>query len=124
MTNEEAIEILENGAWWDMVLILLPRDSTASAALHSAVDMGISALRAQQTPAKLDRSRWEGCTHCENRCCCTCKYSIASEAEYPCKECGAEERYDPQNFCPNCGRPLTEEAWAELERRINGGNDE
>lgn len=25
------------------------------------------------------------------------------------------------NFCPNCGRPLTEEACAELERRINGG---
>lgn len=22
-------------------------------------------------------------------------------------------------FCPMCGRPLTEEAWAELERRIN-----
>lgn len=22
------------------------------------------------------------------------------------------------NFCPHCGRPLTEEAWAELERRL------
>lgn len=22
------------------------------------------------------------------------------------------------NFCPECGRPLTEEAWAELERRL------
>lgn len=26
-------------------------------------------------------------------------------------------------FCPFCGKPLTEEAWAELESRI-GGNDE
>ena len=24
------------------------------------------------------------------------------------------------NFCPHCGRPLTEEAWAELERRLMG----
>ena len=22
------------------------------------------------------------------------------------------------NYCPSCGRPLTEEAWAELERRL------
>ena len=28
----------------------------------------------------------------------------------------------PGDPCPNCGRPLTEEAWAELEWRI-GGND-
>lgn len=25
------------------------------------------------------------------------------------------------NFCPWCGRPLTDEAWAELERRVFGG---
>lgn len=24
------------------------------------------------------------------------------------------------NFCPECGRPLTEEAWAELEKRLRG----
>ena len=24
------------------------------------------------------------------------------------------------NYCPSCGRPLTEEAWAELEKRIRG----
>lgn len=24
----------------------------------------------------------------------------------------------PIKYCPFCGRPLTEEAWAELERRI------
>ena len=24
------------------------------------------------------------------------------------------------NFCPECGRPLTEQAWKELERKICG----
>lgn len=24
------------------------------------------------------------------------------------------------NFCPKCGKPLTEAAWAELERRLRG----
>ena len=30
----------------------------------------------------------------------------------------------PWVYCPFCGRALTAEAEAELERRINGGNDE
>lgn len=32
-----------------------------------------------------------------------------------------EEETDNVKFCPNCGRPLTEEAWNELEKRLNGG---
>lgn len=48
MTREEAIEILENGEWWDELtewyMIVHPeRDK-----LHEAVDMAISTLRAQQ----------------------------------------------------------------------------
>lgn len=49
---------------------------------------------------KLDRSRWEGCEYCKD-----IPKSIL------------------KGFCYACGRPLTEEAWAELEQRI-GGNDE
>lgn len=90
-------------------------------------DMEISALRAQQEqerqlkcfdipgiridkkppieyrPAKLDSSRWEGCGECRS--------TVISQ-----KMVGLGRRY-----CLYCGRPLTEEAWAELERRINGG---
>lgn len=64
--------------------------------LAAALNMALDALRAQQTPAKLDRSRWG-----------------------KCGKCSFSERY--HQYCPECGKPQTEEAWAGLERRINGG---
>lgn len=67
--------------------------------------MAITALCAQQTPAKLDRSRWEGCPCCEGK--------VAKNKD---------DNYIPtQRYCDICGRPLTELAWVELERRISGG---
>ena len=44
--------------------------------------------------AKLYRIRWEECPDC-------CLWGR-------------------KRFCPECGRPLTEEAWTEMERRIGG----
>lgn len=41
-----------------------------------------------------------------------------------CGDCGhIEETDDPDllpRFCPNCGRAMTPEAWAELEKRVRG----
>lgn len=87
MTNEEAIRVLETDCH-------SPFPFTPGE-LDKACRMGADALRAQKTPAKLDRIRWEGC------CLCAGFWNY--------------------NFCPECGRPITEDAWAELERRINGG---
>lgn len=84
MTNEEAIKILS--AW--AKCNYKPTRDTA--------ELAISAIHSRQTPAKLDRSRWE-----------------------ECPDCWLWE--GSRRFCPDCGRPLTEEAWAELERRINDG---
>lgn len=56
------------------------------------------ALRAQQ-PRPLDRSRWERCEFCD-------KYGLVLAA------------FDGWSYCNRCGRPLTEAAWSELERRI------
>lgn len=52
---------------------------------------------------KIDREKWE-----------------------PCKICGIRGMAEAlilkrERFCAHCGRPLTEEAWAELERRVFGG---
>ena len=64
----------------------------------------IAALRAQKAPARLDRRRW--------RMCRQCKPGGRLELDAYCE----------WSYCPYCGFPFTEEAWAELERKI-GGND-
>lgn len=81
---------------------------------------------------KLDRSWWEGCKLCQEALFVK-RIQYLRPATAPLTQeqeimdklaeltgtvyCKLEHR-----FCPMCGRPLTEEAWAELERRI-GGND-
>lgn len=91
--------------------------------LKEALDMAITALRAQTDfngtyvniewlkqveaerdalkNAKLDRSLWKGCKTCKGERSFTARHKVP--------------------FCPMCGRPTTEEAWAELGRRMNGG---
>lgn len=54
MNIEEAIKILESGARF--LYFLHPSND-----VNEAFKMALAALYAQQTPAKLDRSRWEGC---------------------------------------------------------------
>lgn len=39
----------------------------------------------------------------------------------PCMWCVLNGQFGLNNYCSSCGRPLTEEAWAELERRVCGG---
>ena len=63
-------------------------------------------------PAHIDRSEWtaewvpmtddDGCVWLE---CSACEYDLDSMEE-------------SNPFCPSCGRAMTEEAWAELERRL------
>lgn len=48
-------------------------------------------------PARIDREKWELCMWCV-----------------------PNGQFGLNNYCSACGRPLTEEAWAELERRVCG----
>lgn len=65
---------------------------------------------------KIDREAWEPCEKCNT--CWTCKLALNEFVREPCMSCGAFKNHKSLNFCPWCGRPLTEEAWAEMERRI------
>lgn len=122
MTREEAIKHLLYD-WFSSLGGRLCVDADNKDRFCEAIGMAVTALCNQRTPAKLDRRRWNWCVHCENGCCCTCKFSTTPEKRFPCNSCDNGEKYEPENFCPNCGRLLTEEAWAELERRINGGQE-
>ena len=64
---------------------------------RQAAELAVAVFCAQQAPVRIDRNRWEECDYCK----------LAP--------------YWGKHFCPMCGRPLDEEAWAELERRINDG---
>lgn len=72
-------------------------------------------------PAHIDREAWEPCGACKDgeitihvpefRAMAVCNQHMDHEAF------GLTFRL---NFCPWCGRPLTPEAWAELEKRVRG----
>ena len=115
MTTEEAIKILDPETSRDALWKYEDKEKRLEA-VNEACRLAVAALRAQQTSAKLDRSRWEGCEFClserqdQGPCVCACSSFNISNKQYATR------------FCPVCGKPLIEEAWAELERRI-GGND-
>lgn len=67
-------------------------------------------------PTHIDRSKWEPCVDCRIKC-----RTCVVRGKEKCARCEKYSEYVPENnFCSNCGRPLTEEAWAELERRVRG----
>lgn len=51
-------------------------------------------------PIHIDRGAWKPCMLCKN------PKSLNLFLDMNCR------------YCPKCGRPLTEEAWAELEKRL------
>lgn len=53
-------------------------------------------------PAHIDRDACNPCMMCKN------PKSLNLSIDMNCR------------YCPKCGRPLTEEAWAELEKRMRG----
>lgn len=69
-------------------------------------------------PAHIDREAWEPCKLCGGA-----KYVYGhASAVVPNGDKGQIEKEVEGDFdyCPECGRPLTPEAWAELEKRLRG----
>ena len=71
-------------------------------------------------PAHIDREAWKPCEFCGKAD--FGEYGFEIGRSYVKIACAigswrfqAEEQF---HFCPKCGRPLTEEAWAELEKRM------
>lgn len=72
-----------------------------------------------QPPATINREAWEPCKFCG-------KYTIFSYRAFLKKEDAIKTLHGETvqqacgfcQYCPVCGHPLTEEAWAELEKRL------
>lgn len=60
----------------------------------------------------LDRNRWKGCQYCDDKDCPPLDWMY-----------GLDHILPDYKYCQMCGKPMNEEAWEQLERRI-GGNDE
>lgn len=70
-------------------------------------------------PVHIDREAWEPCEWCgsvgkhPDNWVCSLEddngYTVTNDHMVVCATA---------NYCPACGRPLTEEAWAELEKRL------
>lgn len=59
MTREEAIEVLENGGWWDLLIPITTIEGRVEEdKLHEALDLALSALRA---PTREQLSEFKTC---------------------------------------------------------------
>lgn len=65
-------------------------------------------------PAHINMEAWSGCVcTASDKSCCTC-------VSLRCQFCIGESEYKQGRYCSACGRPLTEEARAELDKRLRG----
>lgn len=106
-------------------------EDTTVRELKEACRMATEALRAQQAHTRLDRSRWEECPDCKGEVFAKRRQYMRPVMEPLTPEQALMDKLTEltgivyvkvkNEFCPFCGRPLTEEAWAEMERRITGG---
>ena len=195
MTREEAIKILENGGWWDLLIPITTIEGRSDEdKLHQAIDMAISALRSVSreqvemawrgewgiggtemtdrekmidliinakksdpetgsfteyladfllgygiklpdptpqpgNPLTLEqlRERWKGCDSCK-AACWNCSHNLLCRAsnDEKCHNCFDQSRWEYnnyRNYCPECGRPLTDGAWVQLAKRLEGLKD-
>lgn len=79
-------------------------------------------------PAHIDREAWEPCEVCKKQEDPCIKDGCFRRNRWKCGfGCDKYKEFQERTavlrkskFCPNCGRPLTEKAWDELEKRIGG----
>lgn len=86
------------------------------AALWEKVEYREMVVEELRHPSHIDREAWEPCKACSDEY--SQKISSYLERFHGCAT--STVRVVNTDFCPRCGRPLTEEGWAMLEKRLRG----
>lgn len=81
----------------------------------NAVKAELDALREKQT-AKLDRRRFGWCRYCDGGQGVV-TFEVPDEIDVP-EDVVKFEWIEVPRYCPICGKPQTDEAWAELKNRV------
>ena len=121
MTREEAVKWLEEtiqdtDTYWESCSDALQKE------LDEQKEVFLVALTALRPVSREQVEKvWKGCRSCKS--CRSCVFSIHAIKYMPCKKCdpnaeGIVTEYKPSNFCPVCGKPLTDEAVKITMKRL------
>lgn len=90
-------------------------------------DYGVDWLAYAYPPAQINQEVWKPCEFCSIEMNCTnCDNADRPTNMEPCASCRLTSngktnwKYSKTLYCRVCGRPLTEEAWVMLEKRLRG----
>ena len=111
MTREEAIEVLENGGWWDSLIpVTTIEGRIEDDKLHEAIDLAIAALRpvSREQVEKVWRGEW---------------VPVGDSTFYnKCSKCG-KITVGKRSFCNSCGALMTDEAVEMVMERLEVPHD-
>lgn len=129
MTREEAIAVLEESKRQNEIMKDNPSTFWASHQMAdgvknaerriAALDLALSALR----PVSREQVEkvWRGCSDCARKTCVACKHF--GWAPRHCVDCESQSKWAPWNFCPVCGKPMTDEAVDMVMERLEALKD-
>ena len=114
MTRGEAIEVLENGGWWDLLIPITTIEGRIEEdKLHEALDLALTALRpvSREQVEKVWRGEW---IH-------AMPILGSRDEEIRCSKCGNIIGFET-DFCPYCGDPMTDEAVEMVMEKLEALN--
>ena len=119
MTREEAIEVLENGGWWDSLIpVTTIEGRIEDDKLHEALDLAIAALRpaSREQVEKVWKGEWIAKHYVDG---------ILEGTNFDeCSKCGYQRVFENPElktkymFCPGCGRAMWDEAVQMVMERL------
>ena len=85
-------------------------------ATANKIDYLTAVQAALRGPTREMVERMRGCSDCQRKTCVSCRRF--GWVPQRCVDCNDQDKWSPWNFCPVCGKPLTDEAVEMVMRRL------